>query len=120
MPTEKLLGRGRSREIALPRQIVMYLLREDADISLPRIGEILGGRDHTTVLYGVGKIEGQLEEDSTLRREVIAMISDPFVVRKILSHLGLPTEPPRVAPARPPPQSLIDFACQDDEDGLLG
>jgi hypothetical protein len=46
------------------------------------------------------------------RREVIATITDPPVVRKILEHLGLDTDPPRRAPARPPPQTLIDFDSQ--------
>jgi len=68
---ERMLGRDRSREVALPRQIVMYLLREESNISLPQIGETLGGRDHTTVMYGCDKIGGLLEEDDRLRRQVI-------------------------------------------------
>ena len=68
---ERLLGRDRSREIALPRQIAMYLLREEANISLPQIGERLGGRDHTTVMYGCNKIAEMLESDERIRRQVI-------------------------------------------------
>jgi chromosomal replication initiator protein len=68
---ERMLGRDRSREVALPRQIAMYLLREEANISLPQIGEALGGRDHTTVMYGCDKIGELLEEDDRLRRRVI-------------------------------------------------
>lgn len=69
--SERLLGRDRSRLIALPRQIVMYLLREEANISLPQIGQELGGRDHTTVMYGCDKIADLLERDEKLRRKVI-------------------------------------------------
>jgi chromosomal replication initiator protein len=66
-----ILSRDRSRQIALPRQIAMYLLREEANISLPQIGEALGGRDHTTVMYGCEKIADLLERDDRLRRQVI-------------------------------------------------
>ena len=68
---ERMLGRDRSREVALPRQIAMYLLREEANISLPQIGEALGGRDHTTVMYGCDKIADLLERDDRLRRQVV-------------------------------------------------
>jgi chromosomal replication initiator protein len=67
----RMLGRDRSREVALPRQIAMYLLREEANISLPQIGETLGGRDHTTVMYGCEKVADLLEQDDRLRRQVI-------------------------------------------------
>ena len=49
----------------------MYLLREEANISLPQIGEALGGRDHTTVMYGCDKVADLLERDDRLRRQVI-------------------------------------------------
>ena len=68
---DRILGRDRSREVALPRQIAMYLLREEANISLPQIGNTLGGRDHTTVLYGCEKISDMLERDDRLRRQMI-------------------------------------------------
>ncbi|HEY5572113.1 MAG TPA: chromosomal replication initiator protein DnaA [Anaerolineales bacterium] len=71
VPMDDMLGRGRSRKIALPRQIAMYLLREEANISLPQIGEALGGRDHTTVMYGCDKIADLLERDDRMRRQVI-------------------------------------------------
>jgi chromosomal replication initiator protein len=48
----------------------MYLLREETDISLPQIGEVLGGRDHTTVMYGYDKVADLLERDERLRRQV--------------------------------------------------
>lgn len=73
VPLERILSRDRSREVALPRQIAMYLLREDANISLPQIGEVLGGRDHTTVMYGCEKIADLLERDDRLRRQVVGI-----------------------------------------------
>ncbi len=68
---DRMLSRERSREVALPRQIAMYLLREESNISLPMIGETLGGRDHTTIMYGCDKIADLLERDDRLRRQVI-------------------------------------------------
>jgi chromosomal replication initiator protein len=68
---DRILGRERSREVALPRQIAMYLLREEAHISLPQIGDVLGGRDHTTVMYACEKVADLLERDDRLRRQVI-------------------------------------------------
>ena len=68
---ERMLGRDRSREVALPRQIAMYLLREEAGISLPSIGVVLGGRDHTTVMYACDKIADLMERDDRLRRQVV-------------------------------------------------
>jgi chromosomal replication initiator protein len=73
MNEQKLTGRKRSKDIVRPRQVAMYLARKETQASLPEIGDALGGRDHTTVLYGVAKIEGQMEEDATLRREIMAI-----------------------------------------------
>lgn len=67
---EKLLSRERTREVALPRQVVMYLLREEANVSLPQIGEVLGGRDHTTVIYACEKVADMIERDDSLRRQI--------------------------------------------------
>jgi chromosomal replication initiator protein len=70
---DRLLSRERSRDVAFPRQIAMYLIREETGNSLPKIGEALGGRDHTTVMYGYEKITEQLEIDDGLRRQVTAL-----------------------------------------------
>lgn len=70
---DRLLSRQRSRDVALPRQVAMYLIREETDASLPQIGEVLGGRDHTTVMYGYNKITDRLETDDGLRRQVISV-----------------------------------------------
>jgi chromosomal replication initiator protein len=70
---EDLRGRGRSKGIALPRQVAMYLMRTEADASLPQIGQELGGRDHTTALYGCDKIAVRQEQDEQLRRDLLAI-----------------------------------------------
>ena len=64
------MGRSRTREVALPRQVVMYLLRKEANVSLPQIGEALGGRDHTTVIYACEKITEMIERDDRLRKQI--------------------------------------------------
>ena len=69
--TERLLGRDRSREVALPRHVAMYVLRQEANSSLPQIGEALGGRDHTTVMHACKKIADLIERDNDLRRRII-------------------------------------------------
>lgn len=72
MDADLLRGRGRSKEIALYRQVAMYLAREETQASLPQIGDALG-RDHTTILYGYEKISQQIEEDDSLRRDILAI-----------------------------------------------
>ncbi|HLU34796.1 MAG TPA: chromosomal replication initiator protein DnaA [Thermomicrobiales bacterium] len=67
-----LRGRARTRDIAHPRQVAMYLLREETEISLEEVGRTLG-RDHTTVMHGIRKIEKQLEEDVQLRAAIMAI-----------------------------------------------
>ena len=75
---ERLMGRDRTREIALPRQVAMYLLREVANISLPQIGLALGGRDHTTVMYACHKVADMLERDDHFRRQVMQIREQLF------------------------------------------
>ncbi|MBN1486269.1 MAG: chromosomal replication initiator protein DnaA [Anaerolineae bacterium] len=70
---EDIQGPRRSRRIAGPRQIAMYLLREETNASLPQIGAQLGGRDHTTIMYGCDRIRERLENDDKLRREMLAL-----------------------------------------------
>jgi chromosomal replication initiator protein len=60
---EDLIGQNRSAKIAIPRQLAMYILRQYNEISLPQIGDLLGGRDHTTVMYATKKVD----EDEKLR-----------------------------------------------------
>ena len=70
---EELTGPSRVRTVSVPRQLTMYLIREEMRTSLPQIGELLGGRDHTTVLHGCVKIAAQIETDEQLRRDWLAI-----------------------------------------------
>jgi chromosomal replication initiator protein len=70
---DDLKGRGRNKEVVTPRQMAMYFLREETDASLPQIGELLGGRDHTTVMYSVEKITQEIEQDDQRRREMLVI-----------------------------------------------
>jgi chromosomal replication initiator protein len=70
LSVERLLSPDRSREVALPRQIAMFLMRE-TNVSLPQIGLAMGGRDHTTVMYACEKVADLLERDDKLRRQVV-------------------------------------------------
>ena len=66
-----LTGRSRARDVAFPRQVAMYLMRDLGDLSLPRIGEELGGRDHTTVMYACDKIADLVETDERTRKQIM-------------------------------------------------
>ena len=70
---DDLLGRSRSRHIAFPRQVAMYLLREVSELSLPQIGTHLGGRDHTTIMYGWEKIPALIQKDTTLKSKILSI-----------------------------------------------
>ncbi len=67
---EDLRSPKRTRNIAYPRQIAMYLCRKLTDLSLPKIGEKFGGRDHTTVIHGYEKIENEILEDFELKQTI--------------------------------------------------
>ncbi|MGE5123876.1 MAG: chromosomal replication initiator protein DnaA [Acidobacteriaceae bacterium] len=71
LSVQSLIGPDRRQEVVLPRQIAMYLLRVETNCSLPKIGETLGGRDHTTVMHACQKVTDMLERDDKLRRQVI-------------------------------------------------
>ncbi|RJP55060.1 MAG: hypothetical protein C4557_02035 [Anaerolineaceae bacterium] len=73
LTSEKLLGRDRTKDVALPRQIAMYLLREEAKISFPQIGEVLGGRDHSTVMSAYEKIKEQIHADRKLEQDIVSI-----------------------------------------------
>lgn len=67
---EDLKSQRRTRNVAYPRQIAMYLSRKLTDMSLPKIGEEFGGRDHTTVIHAYEKISGNLKTDDSLQHTV--------------------------------------------------
>ncbi len=68
-----LRGKARAKDIVLPRQVAMYLMREETDTPLLEIGRELGGRDHSTILHGYEKIQSQLDTNDDLRTEVLAI-----------------------------------------------
>jgi chromosomal replication initiator protein len=70
---DALRGQKRDRAIVVPRQIAMYLMREETDVSLLRIGAELGGRDHSTVLHACKKIDQEVARNEELRRELAAV-----------------------------------------------
>ena len=65
-----LVNRSRKKELVRPRQICMYLIREELSGSYPYIGEKLGGRDHTTVMYACQKIGGEIENNDSTQQEI--------------------------------------------------
>jgi chromosomal replication initiator protein len=67
---QTICEKTRRKEVVRPRQITMYILREDFQISYPTIGEKLGGRDHTTVIHSCDKIKKDLKVDNTLSQQL--------------------------------------------------
>jgi chromosomal replication initiator protein len=70
---DALKGQKRDRAIVTPRQIAMFLMRAETDVSLLRIGQELGGRDHSTVLHACDKIDRETQQNEELRREIAAV-----------------------------------------------
>ena len=65
-----LYEKTRKKEVVRPRQVIMYILREDLNTSYPHIGQKLGGRDHTTVIHAYEKIKKDIKENQTLNQEI--------------------------------------------------
>jgi len=70
---EQLTTKKRSRDVSFPRQVAMYLCRELTGMSLPRIGQVFGGRDHTTVIHACDKIQEEMDTNAELRRAITEM-----------------------------------------------
>ncbi|MBU0597051.1 chromosomal replication initiator protein DnaA [Patescibacteria group bacterium] len=68
--TDDLLGKGREKRVSFPRQIIMYLLREELKLSYPAIGAELGGRDHTTAMHAHTKISTEIDNDLKLKQDM--------------------------------------------------
>ena len=68
-----ITGAKRDKEIVVPRQITMYLMRHEMDLSFPKIAAAVGGRDHTTAMHSVTKIERLVEQDENLRSDIQAI-----------------------------------------------
>ena len=80
--TKDLRSKGRRKELVLPRQLAMYLIREHTQHSYPEIGQFFSGRDHSTVMYAISKVNEQQRSDKDLQRKL----------REIRQSLGLSSE----------------------------
>ena len=65
-----IVGTKRSREVVVPRQVAMFIMREELGMSFPRIAKSLGGKDHTTIMHGVSKINTQIAKDSMMSQDI--------------------------------------------------
>ena len=79
---DDITGKSREKRVAFPRQVIMYLLREELKLSYPAIGEELGNRDHTTAMHAHTKIVGEVEENLKLKRDV-ELIKQRLYVNRI-------------------------------------
>ena len=68
--TEDVLGKSREKKLSFPRQIIMYILRNELKMSYPAIGHELGGRDHTTAMHAHTKISAEMENDPKLKQDM--------------------------------------------------
>jgi chromosomal replication initiator protein len=71
---ELLRGKHRGRDIAWPRQVAMYLMRQETSTSLLQIGIALGGRDHTTIIHGWEKVQAEMAKNELVRQEIAAIL----------------------------------------------
>ena len=68
-----LMAKNRTKKVALARQVAMYLLIYELELSPTQVGRLLGGRDHSTVIHGAGKINGEVAENGQVRQDVLAI-----------------------------------------------
>ncbi len=68
-----LMAKNRTKKVALARQVAMYLLIYELELSPTQVGRLLGGRDHSTVIHGAGKINGEVAENGQLRHDILAI-----------------------------------------------
>lgn len=71
---ERIRGKQRDRETVWPRQVAMYLMREETSASLLQIGTELGGRDHTTIMHGWEKVHAEMKHNDRVRHEIAAVL----------------------------------------------
>ncbi|OIO49259.1 MAG: chromosomal replication initiator protein DnaA [Parcubacteria group bacterium CG_4_9_14_0_2_um_filter_41_8] len=70
---DELSGQSRRKELVVPRQITMFLMREELDSSYPTIGHELGGRDHTTAMHAYSKIKRDFDSDERMRQDIMSI-----------------------------------------------
>jgi chromosomal replication initiator protein len=73
VPIEALASKKRTKEVTAPRQVAMYLIRELLDLPLVEIGRMFGGRDHSTVIHSIQKVEEDLAKDDRFHARVQAL-----------------------------------------------
>src|SRR5690606_30046121 len=71
--TKDLSGKSRKKELVVPRQIAMFLLREEISLSFPSIGNELGGRDHTTAIHACNKIQQDAQDNQKLKQQILSI-----------------------------------------------
>lgn len=71
---EYIRGKHRGRDIVWPRQVAMYLIRQETNTSLLQIGTALGGRDHTTIIHGWEKVQAEMTKNELVRQEIAAIL----------------------------------------------
>ncbi|MGQ9871528.1 chromosomal replication initiator protein DnaA [Leptodesmis sp.] len=84
---EDLKGNSRRREVSTARQVGMYLMRQHTELSLPKIGEVFGGKDHTTVMYSCDKI-AQLKDNDPAMAQTLRQLSDRINIASQSRHKG--------------------------------
>ena len=67
---DQIMSKSRTKDIALPRQIVMYLCKNMTSLPLESIGRLIGGRDHSTILHGVNKVKDEFDRDKDFKQTV--------------------------------------------------
>ena len=68
-----LMAKDRTKKVALARQVAMYLLIYELELTPTKVGRLLGGRDHSTVIHGAGKINGEVIENGQIRQDILAI-----------------------------------------------
>ncbi len=79
IPQSDIVGSKRNKEIVLPRQISIYLMRKELSLSYPKIGGIMGGRDHTTIIHGYEKIAKLMTQDEDISTDLIKLKEQLFM-----------------------------------------
>ncbi len=70
VPVEDIMSRKRTKDLVIPRQVMMYLLRHEISLSFPEIGREMGGKDHTTIMHGCKKVENEININLRLKNNI--------------------------------------------------